>query len=119
MDAIVSKIQEWWPAFTLGGLVACVVILVVGWFAKAIIKRRLPLSKLSPNRRELVTRVVGYALTLLILALALNAIGVKLGVVLGAMGVLTIGLSFAAQSTVANVLSGIFLMIEEPFQIGD
>jgi small-conductance mechanosensitive channel len=119
IDSAVLKIQEWWPAFTFGGLVACIVILVVGWIAKRVIKKRLPLKNLSPNRRELVTRVVGYGIFLLTLGLALNAIGVKLGVVLGAMGVLTIGLSFAAQNTVSNLLSGIFLMIEEPFEIGD
>ena len=119
MDSIVAKIQTWWPAFTVGGVVAFVVILVVGWALKRVVKKHLPLARLSPNKRELVTRVVGYLMFLLTVGLALNAIGVKLGVVLGAMGVLTIGLSFAAQSTVANVLSGVFLMIEEPFQIGD
>ena len=119
MDSIVAKIQTWWPAFTVGGVVAFVVILVVGWILKRVVKKRLPLAKLSPNKRELVTRIVGYLILLLTFGLALNAIGVKLGVVLGAMGVLTIGLSFAAQSTVANVLSGVFLLIEEPFQIGD
>ena len=71
IDAIVAKIQEWGPAFTFGGFVACIVILVVGWIAKKIIKKRLPLGKLSPNKRELVSRVVSYAIFLLTLALAL------------------------------------------------
>jgi small-conductance mechanosensitive channel len=39
--------------------------------------------------------------------------------VLGAAGIVGIAIGFASQTSVSNVISGIFLISEQPFQVGD
>ena len=50
---------------------------------------------------------------------ALVAMGVSLAPVLGAAGVLGIALGFASQTSVSNVISGFFLLGEQPFVVDD
>jgi len=45
--------------------------------------------------------------------------GVNLSALLGAAGIAGIAIGFAAQTSVSNLISGIFLISERPFQIGD
>jgi small-conductance mechanosensitive channel len=49
----------------------------------------------------------------------LRQLGIDLSVLLGAAGVLTVALGFAAQTSASNLISGLFLIGERPFVIGD
>tara|TARA_R100000789_G_scaffold38997_1_gene41109 strand:- start:92 stop:730 length:639 start_codon:yes stop_codon:yes gene_type:complete len=40
-------------------------------------------------------------------------------VVLGAAGILTVAIGFASQTSASNIISGLFLVMEKPFEIGD
>lgn len=63
---------------------------------------------------------VGLAFTLMI---AIKSSGIDVSGILGAAGIFatifTAGLAFAAQTSLSNFLSGIFLVAEKPFVIGD
>ena len=50
---------------------------------------------------------------------ALGVLGVDLSVLLGAAGILTVALGFASQTSASNLISGLFLMGERPFVVGD
>lgn len=60
-----------------------------------------------------------YSLFILAVIIALKIFGVDLKVILGAAGVLSLAVGFAAQTSVSNLISGIFLMFERPFVVGD
>jgi small-conductance mechanosensitive channel len=47
----------------------------------------------------------------------LNEIGVGLGPVLGAAGITGVAIGFAAQTSVSNMISGLFLIAEAPFEV--
>jgi small-conductance mechanosensitive channel len=64
-------------------------------------------------------RVVFYGTLGVATAGALNQLGVDLSVLLGAAGVLTVALGFAAQTSASNLISGLFLLAERPFVAGD
>jgi small-conductance mechanosensitive channel len=42
-----------------------------------------------------------------------------LGILLGTAGILTVALAFASQTSMSNVISGLFLIADNPFQVGD
>jgi len=67
----------------------------------------------------LVSKIVRYAVFGLALVMSLEMLGVDVSVLLGAAGILTIALGFASQTSVSNVISGLFLVAERPFVIGD
>lgn len=64
-------------------------------------------------------RVVYYIVLFLTLLVALSILNIKLATVLAAAGVLTIAIGFAAQTSLANVISGIMLLGDRPFQVDD
>jgi small-conductance mechanosensitive channel len=69
---------------------------------------------------EMITRrLVFYVVFGLALAVALDTMGVELGVLLGAAGILTVALGFAAQTSASNLISGVFLLGERPFSVGE
>lgn len=76
-------------------------------------------GKLDAHRSMILRRVVFYAIFGLSVATALNALGFKLGVLLGAAGVLSVAIGFASQTSASNLISGLFLVGERPFGIGD
>lgn len=49
----------------------------------------------------------------------MQQIGIQMTAILGAAGVVTVALSFAAKTAASNFVSGIFLIFERPFKIGD
>ncbi|MGD2082865.1 MAG: mechanosensitive ion channel family protein [Chromatiales bacterium] len=51
--------------------------------------------------------------------MALREMGFKLTVLLGAAGIVTVALGFASQTSASNLISGLFLLFERPFQVGD
>jgi small-conductance mechanosensitive channel len=100
-------------------IVFAVVIILVGIVAARVLRRRLPLDRLHPQHQLIVRRFTGYVVIGIALAWALQQLGVSLGVVLGAAGLLTVAVGFAAQTSVSNLISGLFLMVEQPFVVGD
>ena len=60
-----------------------------------------------------------YGITGLFAASALMELGFDLSVLLGAAGILTVAIGFASQTSASNVISGLFLLGERPFAVGD
>jgi small-conductance mechanosensitive channel len=69
---------------------------------------------------EMITRrFVFYAVLGIATFKVLDILGVELGVLLGAAGILTVALGFASQTSASNLISGLFLLGERPFSVGD
>jgi small-conductance mechanosensitive channel len=49
----------------------------------------------------------------------LGLFGINLGAIWGAMGIAGVAIGFAAQTTVSNLISGIFIVTEKTMKIGD
>lgn len=77
------------------------------------------LGTLDQSQRMLFQRIAYYGLLVLATAAALDTLGLDLKVLLGAAGVLTVAIGFAAQTSASNLISGLFLMFERPFVVGN
>ncbi len=80
---------------------------------------RLVRDRFSPQSEQLIVRAVYYVSVLILLVSVLNEFGFKLSALLGAAGVFGIAIGFASQTSVSNIISGIFLISEKPFVVGD
>lgn len=97
-------------------------ILVIGIPLVKLIRkltRKLVENKLSPQSEVLIVRMVYYASSLILIVTVLHEFGFKLSALLGAAGVLGVAIGFASQTSISNIISGIFLISEKPFEIGD
>jgi small-conductance mechanosensitive channel len=73
----------------------------------------------DPHRATLIQRGVYYLLLVLFSVAALRELGFDLSVLLGAAGILTVAIGFASQTSMSNLISGLFLIGERPFVVGD
>ncbi len=104
------------------GFLRALVIIIAGIILARLASRaatRLFKDTASPHMAMLVQRGTNYLMLSIFLLWALYELGFNLGVLLGAAGILTVALGFAAQTSTSNLISGLFLIGEKPFQIGD
>ena len=97
--------------FVIAGLVAA--RLLASGLQRVLEKR------LSQHRTMVLRRIAYYVVLALFLVSALNQIGLELSVVLGAAGILSVAVGFASQTSMSNLISGLFLIWENPFSMGD
>lgn len=73
----------------------------------------------TPQRGLVVGKLFWYSGVAGIVVTVLLELGFNLAPLLGAAGILGIALGFASQTSVSNVISGFFLMAEQPFVVDD
>jgi small-conductance mechanosensitive channel len=73
----------------------------------------------TPQRGMIAGKLLQYVGVSVLVVMALDELGFSLAPLLGAAGVLGIALGFASQTSVSNVISGFFLMAEQPFVVDD
>lgn len=76
-------------------------------------------QRFSRHQMVLLSRVVFYFIFTIFFIAGLQQLGFNLSVLLGAAGVFTVAISFASQTAASNLISGIFLLFEHPFKMGD
>ncbi|GMA14550.1 mechanosensitive ion channel family protein [Deinococcus metallilatus] len=95
-------------------------LLYVGW---GVIQRFLHVQtehwELDTSLRVLVSNVTRAVWVLLGVYLVAAQFGVNLLPILGGLGVVGLAVGFAAQDILANLISGITLLLDRPFRLGD
>ncbi|HUU29263.1 MAG TPA: mechanosensitive ion channel family protein [archaeon] len=76
-------------------------------------------KRTSPQQAATISKISFYFLITLIIISALREMGFDLSVLLGAAGILTVAVGFASQTSASNIISGLFLLADRPFQVGD
>lgn len=103
-------------------IIFSVILFIFGyWFAKKLgyAVERKSLKRFSKHHAALIRRLIFYVSFLGFAFCALQQLGFHLGVLIGAAGVLSVALGFASKTAASNFISGVFLIIERPFSIGD
>jgi len=103
-------------------LIRALALLLIGFVVAKLISRFCLqfISKLfTKQTSQLIQRGTYYLIFTLFVFSALLELGFNLNVLLGAASVLTVAIGFASQTSASNFISGIFLMAERSFMIGD
>lgn len=106
------------------GMIARVLLVgTVGWLGilliQRVVTRALERWYNDPIRIHLIVRIVSYLCGFLVLTSLLQEFGINITALLGAAGILGVAFGFAAQASVSNIISGIFILIERPFYPDD
>src|SRR5690606_32318564 len=75
--------------------------------------------RFNAHQKLVWRRGIFYFIFLLFVMASLKEAGFKLSVFLGAAGILTVALGFASQTSASNLISGLFLIGEGSFEVGD
>jgi len=117
-EEIVPSGVDWgdWLQAAIILAVAVVVAVLVHRLLVRIIAQR---SERRAHIARLVGRFAAMAIFAAGLVYALNALGVQIGPLLGALGIVGIALAFALQDILKNLVSGLILQASSPFRPGD
>ncbi len=117
-----SSIIEYLSNETSMRVIRALILVAIGFvLAKVLsdIPKRLLRKRLDRHQIMIAKRAIFYTVLALFLASALRQLGFQLGVLLGAAGILTVAIGFASQTSASNLISGLFLIGEKPFGVGD
>lgn len=95
-----------------------VVAIVASRAVKFVLKRALA-RRWDTAVVDLLARLAGYAIVAFGVIYALEQLGVQVGPLLGALGIVGIALAFALQDILENFVAGLLLQIRRPFSYGD
>ncbi len=107
---------------TLQSLIRLAVLLFIGIPALYLLSkwiRKYVTKKLSAQQGMIFSKLVLYLGVFIIAFSILNEFGFKLTHLIGAAGIITLAIGFASQTSVSNIISGLFLIAEKPFEVND
>lgn len=110
---MLNVLKNGWFHLIICLLIACILSYVICKLTRHL-PERLPMQLAGFIRKGLCALVWAFALIQ-----GLHAVGVDLISLLGAAGVAGVAIGFAAQTTLSNVISGIFIMGERSIRLGD
>lgn len=117
--AFCKSFLTWENLFKILGILLVVVIITVVFILlrKGILKG---LSvRLDANQLKMVHKLIRYIYFVAIIFYILSVFGVKLSAIWGAAGIAGVAIGFAAQTSVSNFISGLFVLGERTMKIGD
>ena len=87
---------------------------LLAWSISRVLRQRVDQALAS-----LIGRLVGYVVVVVALVYSLESLGVAIGPLLGALGIVGIALAFAFRDILENFIAGILLQLQRPFRYGD
>lgn len=93
-------------------------VLIDYFLAKAAESQRhdsKQLMTIAPLARNLISAIV----ILIALAIVLEHFSINVGSLLVSLGVGSLAVALAAQETIANIIAGVIIAIDQPFRVGD
>jgi len=98
-------------------------ILIAGWFANKfsnkLIDRAVKRRGGDEHAAVSAKKVSAYVIYPITLVVTMGVFGVPVGSLGTAVGLIGLGISFALKDMIANFISGIFILIGQPFKVGD
>lgn len=105
-------------------LVSALLLIIIGWMAAGWANRaiRRGLGRFRDMDRTLIGVFAGmarYFILITVLIMVLARFGVQTASILAALGAIGLAVGLALQGTLANIASGVMLLLLRPFRVGD
>lgn len=99
-------------------LVTILIFYIVYRIIKSIVRKKLAVN-MKPVAAVAVSKIISYVFYVLIVMYVLGLFGINLSAVWGAAGIAGVAIGFAAQTSVSNLISGLFVVTDKAMKIGD
>ena len=100
------------------GIISILIFWGIYRLVRLIIKKTT-VKKFDPRVSKSIMRILSYIFYVLIVMYVMGLLGIDLAAIWGAMGIAGVAIGFAAQTTVSNLISGIFIVTEKAIKFGD
>ncbi|MGC4191867.1 MAG: mechanosensitive ion channel [Thermomicrobiales bacterium] len=106
-----------------GGLVTAAIIAVITWFVarqiSRLVNRAMESRRMNRNGTLLVGRLAFIAVWIVGVGVILARLGVNTTGLFAFLSASTVAISLSLQDVLRNFVSGLILLLERPFQVGD
>jgi small conductance mechanosensitive channel len=107
----------------LPNIFSALVLLSIFWAANKAVQKMLSATlirmKIARQAQGLILRAARIALYIFAVLTVADQLKINITSLLAGVGVMGLALSFAAQDTVGNIISGVVIIIDGPFKEGD
>ncbi|WP_308687080.1 mechanosensitive ion channel family protein [uncultured Treponema sp.] len=106
----------------LAKVVTSVVAILIFWVFYRIIRhfvKKTASKTLQKKTVSIIIKAISYCFYILIVMYVLGLFGIKLSAIWGAAGIAGVAIGFAAQTSVSNLISGLFVVTDKAMKIGD
>lgn len=122
MELLNDQIAKFFTPEKVGAVIRFVSLVFIGLPLIYLLSKwtkKYATKKFSAQQGMIFSKLVLYTGISVIAISLLNELGFKLTHLLGAAGIVGIAVGFASQTSVSNIISGLFLIAEKPFEVGD
>lgn len=118
IDTALAWIQELLP-----NLIGAILILIIGmWLSGVVaqfISKTMQRAKIGDTVISFVNSFVKIGMKVLVVIAAIGTLGFNIASIITALGAATVAIGLALQDCLKNVASGIMILINKPFKVGD
>ena len=98
-----------------------VILFVISLFFRVVnsIVKKITVKKCSLQIQDVINKIIRYAGFTVMVLTAFHRLGIDISAILGAAGIAGVAIGFAAQTSISNIISGVFVITERAFKIND
>lgn len=115
----IKSFCTWENLFKLIGVIIILAIFFIIYKLLIRATKKIPAERTNPHRQMIITRAIKYIFYVLVVMYVLGLFGIKLSAIWGAAGIAGIAIGFAAQTSISNMISGLFILTEGTLKVGD
>lgn len=125
ISALTIPEQIWlWLRLNMMEILGAIAVLVIGLLVARLVSRWVERAltkspRFDPTVANFLSNVVKYALWALVLVTVLTQFGVETTSILAALGGMALAIGLALQGTLSNVASGVMILVQKPFKVGE
>ena len=123
VTSVLRGVVNWLLTTTLGRAVIALAVLFVGWYCSRVAVRMLGRPVAQRFERQSLTRtilrMIRLSIMLVAIAVAAGVMGIGAGNILLSVTVLSAAVGIILAPIVGNIISGLFVLADQPYEIGD
>ena len=97
------------------------ILFIISLFFKILnsIVKKITVKKCSLQIQHIIDKGIRYAGFAVMVLTVFHRLGIDISALLGAAGIASVAIGFAAQTSISNIISGLFVITERAFRIND
>lgn len=122
LDKWFHSASDWFIGF-LPRLITALIILAIGFIAAKyitkLIMKTMKKGKVEPTVKSFLGSIINAVLKILVVICVLGTLGIDMTSIITVLGTATVAIGLALKDSMANIASGVLIIINKPFKVGD